>query len=101
LISIVVYILYLYYFKTEIILKLISRIKKKPQKIEDEVVQDNTLQINVLDYPSLTDEDFVDKINKIFITKIKTKYYIEQIEKKSNEEIFELIPSDLSDKELI
>lgn len=93
--------LYLYHFKKELFLKLISKVYNKNQKIEDEVVQDNALQVNVLDYPSLTDENFVEKIHKIFITKIKTKYYIEQIEKKSNEEIYELIPSDLSDKELI
>lgn len=101
LIFLIVFVLYLYYFKTDLFLKLISKINNKKPIEEIKKEENNLGQNNILDFPSIDDEDFVEKISKIFITKIKTKYYIEQIEKKSNEEIFELIPSDLTDKQLI
>lgn len=92
-----------YYFKKELFNNFFEKYKNKliknDQKIEEKV-QEVKSEI-FLDFPSFDDEDFAKKINYIFINKIKSKYYIENIEKKSNEEIHALIPDDLYDKEII
>lgn len=92
-----------YYFKKELFNNFFEKYKNKliknDQKIEEKV-QEVKSEI-FLDFPSFDDQDFAKKINYIFINKIKSKYYIENIEKKSNEEIHALIPDDLYDKEII
>ncbi len=93
----------IYYFKKDFFIKNIEKYKnlfiKNNDKV-DEKLEDNKLEL-INDFPSIDDENFVKNINDIFRNKIKSKYYIENIEKKSNDEIYQIIPNDLPDKEII
>lgn len=50
-------------------------------------------------YPELSDINFAEKINVILRRKLRNKYYIENIDSKSYNEIYELLPEDLDDKQ--
>ena len=92
-----------YYFKKDFFHNFFWRYKMKFIKSKEITLEKNNESKSdiIFDYPLIDDINFTKKINDIFINKIKTKYYIENIEKKSNVEIYSFIKDDLSDKEII
>ncbi|MDD2907532.1 MAG: BatD family protein [Candidatus Gracilibacteria bacterium] len=56
------------------------------------------VDLSEINYPEISDLDFAEKINVILRKKLKNKYYIENIDSKSYNEIYELLPQDLADK---
>lgn len=72
-------------------------LKKSGNNIEK--INEESQETKELIYPEISDIDFAEKINVILRNKLKNKYYIENIDAKSYNEIYELLPEDIEDKQ--
>lgn len=72
-------------------------LKKSENNIEK--INEESEESKEIIYPEISDIEFAEKINVILRNKLKNKYYIENIDAKSYNEIYELLPEDIEDKQ--
>ncbi|MDD3144993.1 MAG: BatD family protein [Candidatus Gracilibacteria bacterium] len=86
-----------FYNKYFDILKTNKYLKKSENNIEK--INEENQESKEIIYPEISDIEFAEKINVILRKKLKNKYYIENIDAKSYNEIYELLPEDIEDKQ--